>query len=67
MELFVNKIKVEKRKMKDENTDLDYWLSRTSDERLSAVELIRQNLYGYLNDNPPRLQRIVTIVRRKRS
>lgn len=67
MELGVNKKQVEKRKLKDKNTDLEYWLSRTPDERLSAVEILRQNLYGYSNDNPPRLQRVATIVRRKRS
>lgn len=65
MELGVNRKHIEKRKLKDISTDLEYWLSRTPDERLSAVELLRQNLYGYSNDNPPRLQRVAKIVRRK--
>ncbi len=31
----------------NEIDDKDYWLSKSSEERLKAVELIRQTLYGY--------------------
>jgi hypothetical protein len=36
-----------------------YWQTKTPQERLRAVELIRQTLYGY-SDPAPRLQRVFT-------
>ena len=38
--------------------DLAYWLSKTSDERVSAVEILRRQYDG----NSTRLQRVVRIV-----
>jgi hypothetical protein len=43
----------------------DFWLSKTPEERLRAVELIRRTLYGY-TDPPPRLQRLLEVARRER-
>jgi hypothetical protein len=43
----------------------EYWLSKTPEERLRAVELIRRTLYGY-TDPPPRLQRLLEVARRER-
>jgi len=40
--------------------DLEYWLSKTPLERLEALELTRQILYGYDPDTT-RLQRVLTI------
>jgi hypothetical protein len=31
----------------DQSDDREYWLSKTPDERLEAVELMRQIIYGY--------------------
>lgn len=45
--------------------ELEYWLTRTPEERLRAVELIRRTLYGY-SDPPPRLQRVLEVVERSR-
>jgi len=43
----------------DESDDKDYWLSKTPYERLEAVELMRQIIYGY---NPSsRLQRVLAV------
>lgn len=35
------------RKLTQEPYDLDYWLSKTVNERLEAGELLRQFVYGY--------------------
>ena len=41
----------------------DYWLSKTPQERLQAVELIRQMLYGY-DPSVARMQKVFTVVHR---
>ena len=46
--------------------ELDYWLTRTPQQRLEAVELIRQTLYGY-GSASPRLQRVLTVAQREQS
>ncbi len=41
--------------------DRDYWLSKSPEERLRAIELIRQTIYGY--SFPTRgLQRVFEII-----
>jgi hypothetical protein len=47
-----------------DRTDREYWLSKTPTERLEAVELMRQMLYGY-DPATARLQRVLEIVKRK--
>lgn len=42
--------------------DLAYWLSKTPEERLSAVEILRRQHYG----DQHRLQRVVRVIRRTR-
>ena len=37
--------------------DLAYWLSRTPEERLSAVEILRRQYYG----DSPRIQKVVRV------
>ncbi|GAC1446190.1 MAG: hypothetical protein NVSMB56_02560 [Pyrinomonadaceae bacterium] len=39
-----------------------YWHSRTPQERLIALELMRQIAYGYDSENIPAFQRIIEIV-----
>jgi hypothetical protein len=43
--------------------DLLYWLTKTPEERLRALELTRQTLHGY-SFPPPRLQRVLEIAER---
>jgi len=43
--------------------DEEYWLSKTPYERLQAVELMRQVVYGY-DPSTTRLQRVLTITQR---
>lgn len=45
--------------------DRKYWHSKSPDERLSALELMRQSAYGYENPTTQRLQRVLEIVRGK--
>jgi len=40
------------------NSDLEYWLSRTPDERISTVEILRRQYNG----NTARLQRTVRVI-----
>lgn len=40
--------------------DLAYWLSRTPEERLAAVDYLRQHYYG----SSARLQRIARVIER---
>ena len=44
----------------DEPDDRAYWLSKTPEERLEALELMRQIHYGY-DPSTARLQRVLTI------
>jgi len=45
----------------DESDEKAFWLSRTPEERLAALELMRQIVYGYEYATAPRLQRIFAI------
>ena len=53
---------ISKHSLRDDSTrrDLAYWLSRTPEERVSAVEILRRQVYG----NTARLQRVARIVQR---
>jgi len=46
----------------DESDEKEYWLSRTPLERLEALEIIRQIVYGY-DPTTTRLQRVFTVTR----
>lgn len=50
--------------LRDSEADqrLAFWQSKTPEERLEAVEILRRRFYG----TPERLERSVKIVRRKR-
>ncbi len=45
------------------NHDLAYWLSKTPEERIAAVEYLRRQLHG----SSTRLQRSARIIQRKKS
>jgi hypothetical protein len=47
-----------------ESDDNEYWQSRPPEERLVALELLRQIAYGY-EPNTCRLQRVLEIAERK--
>ena len=55
--------KVISKRKRDENSlldDLAYWLNRSPEERISAVEILRRQYYG----SSERLQRVSRIVER---
>lgn len=56
----VKKMKLSKTSVRDE---LAYWLSRSPDERIGAVEILRRQQYA----GTPRLQRTVRIIKRAKS
>lgn len=44
----------------DQGTDLAYWLTRTPQERLAAVEFLRQMMYGY-DPTTARMERVLEV------
>ena len=48
----------------NESDDNEYWQSRPPEERLVALELLRQIVYGY-NPNTVKMQRVLEITERK--
>ena len=48
----------------DQSDEKEYWLSKTPEERLEAVELMRQVIYGY-DPSATRLQRVFEITQRE--
>ena len=46
----------------DDQSDLAYWLSKTPQERLAAIEILRQQ-YVQLKHIQPRFQRVCRIVK----
>jgi hypothetical protein len=55
-------VKKAKLSSKAAGNDLKYWLSRTPEERISAVEILRRQMHG---DNQ-RLQRVARVTKRKK-
>jgi hypothetical protein len=49
--------------LKDESDEKAYWLAKTPQERLEALELMRQIVYNY-DPATTRLQRVFTITQR---
>jgi len=48
----------------DEGDEKAYWQSKAPEERLAAVELMRQITYGY-DPSTTRLQRVLSVTRRE--
>ncbi len=49
--------------LKNDKSDLEYWLSKTHQERIEAVEKLRRQYGG----SDQRLQRVVRVTKRKKS
>ena len=52
--------------LKENNGETDYWLSKTPEERIIAVEFLRQLIYGY-DPATERLQRVFETAESKTS
>jgi hypothetical protein len=48
-----------------DKADREHWQSASIEDRLLALELMRQSAYGYSDPATPRLQRVLEIVRGK--
>jgi hypothetical protein len=42
-------------------TDREFWHSRTPEERIWAMELMRRRAYGYDEHSIPRLERVIEV------
>ncbi len=47
-----------------DDSELQYWLSRDPAERIAAVEIIRQRVFGGTDETRQGLQRVCRIIRR---
>ena len=67
MKMHTNELHVDRTVMTvtdlDQNDEDQFWWSRTPEERLKAIEVNRQAVYGYQN-TPPRFQRLLEVARR---
>ncbi len=52
--------------MNDDREEVEYWRARTPEERMEALELMRQIIYGY-DPATTRLQRVLEVVELERS
>ena len=59
MALVVNRVRLH-----EGDSDLQYWLSRDPAERIAAVEIIRQRVFGGTDEARQGLQRVCRIIRR---
>ena len=50
-------------KSNETQSDLDFWLTKSYEERLHALESLRQQFYSYSHESPPRLQRVYRIIK----
>ncbi|MGH9897823.1 MAG: hypothetical protein ACRD4L_03100 [Pyrinomonadaceae bacterium] len=50
--------------LSDDSDEKTYWLGKTPHERLEALELMRQIIYGYEDSAPPGFQRVFELVKR---
>lgn len=50
--------------LEEQGNDREYWASKTPSERLQALEIMRQVMYGY-DPTTTRLQRVFTIAERQ--
>jgi hypothetical protein len=50
----------------EKSDEKSYWLSKTPYERLTALELMRQIIYGY-DPSATRLQRVFEVAKRSQS
>ena len=50
-----------KTSLKSQTTDVAYWLSRSPEERIAAVELLRQQVHGNVEQRVLRVFRVVQL------
>ena len=58
---------IKKTTTRERQSDLGYWLTKTPQERLDALEFLRQQYINFNKNVQPRLQRVCTITNQKPS
>ena len=51
----------------EKQSDYPYWMTKSPQERLAAIEFLRQQFIYHQNDSKSGLQRICKVTSRKRS
>jgi len=54
-----------KSRISEQESDREYWLSQPPEARLAALEQIRREYHAWKYGTEPRLQRVLTIVKRQ--
>ena len=62
MSITDDKIKEIREVVKSGKGDQAYWLSCTPEERVFAIELMRQKKYSYDAETQPRIQRVFEVI-----
>jgi hypothetical protein len=58
---------IKKTTTREKQSDFEYWLTKTHQERLDALEFLRQQYINFNKNVQPRLQRVCTITNQKPS
>lgn len=58
---------IKKTSIREKQSDLEYWLTKTPQERLDALEFLRQQYINFNKNVQSRLQRVCTITNQKPS
>lgn len=53
-----------KLRIDEQGSDLEYWLSQPPGVRLAALEEIRREVHGWKLGEEPRVEKVVTIIKR---
>lgn len=53
-----------KMRINEQSSDLEYWLAQSPETRLAALEKIRREYHGWGIGEEPRVEKVVTIIRR---
>ena len=53
--------------LKDKQTDFTYWSTKSEAKRFDAIEILREQYIRFNKDVQPRLQRICSVINRKKS
>ncbi len=48
--------------LKEKNSDFAYWSTKSFQERLEAIEILRQQYFSLKKDVQPRLQRVCRVI-----
>lgn len=63
----MDKTVIRKLDLHQRTNDLNYWLSRSQEERLAAVKLLLEQYLDLHDEIPRRLQRVCKVIERKPS